>query len=108
MKLYYTPGACSLAPHIVACEAGSRSTYEKVDLRAKKTETRCRISSGINPKGYVPALRLDDGEILTEVSESDSRISRRSGAGRRLLSRARLARALSGAGMDRLHQHRAS
>ena len=65
MKLYYSPGACSLAPHIVASEAGLALQFEKVDLRTKKTETGAD-SGAINPKGYVPALLLDDGELLTE------------------------------------------
>jgi glutathione S-transferase len=65
MKLYYSPGACSLAPHIVALEAGIPLQIEKVDLRAKKTETGADFSA-LNPKGYVPALVLDDGQLLTE------------------------------------------
>jgi glutathione S-transferase len=65
MKLYYSPGACSLAPHIVASEAGLALQFEKVDLRTKKTETGADFGA-INPKGYVPALLLDDGELLTE------------------------------------------
>ena len=65
MKLYYSPAACSLAPHIVAREAGLDIALEKVDLGAKKTETG-RDYLSINPKGAVPALELADGDVLTE------------------------------------------
>lgn len=67
MKLYYYPGASSTAPHIVACEAGIALELEKVDLGSKRTATG-EDYLAVNPKGYVPALRLDDGAVLTEVS----------------------------------------
>ena len=65
MKLYFSPGACSLSPHIVANEAGIRLELVKVDLRSK-TVAREGDYWNVNPKGYVPALELDDGEVLTE------------------------------------------
>jgi glutathione S-transferase len=65
MKLFYSPGACSLSPHIVLLEAGLPFATEKVDLRTKKTETGADYYT-INTKGTVPALQLDDGRLLTE------------------------------------------
>lgn len=65
MKLYYSPGACSLSPHIVAIEAGIPLELVRVDIKTHKTETGEDFYK-INPKGYVPALILDDGQMLTE------------------------------------------
>ena len=65
MKLYYMPGACLLSPHIVAREAGSDLQLVKVDGKTKRTEDGADFMA-INPKGYVPALELDDGQLLTE------------------------------------------
>ena len=65
MKLYYSPGACSLSPHIVAIEAGIPLDLVKVDVQTK-TIAREGDFWDVNPKGYVPALQLDDGAVLTE------------------------------------------
>ena len=65
MKLYYSPGACSLADHIALHEAGLPFDCERVDLKTKKTETGADFNT-VNPKGYVPALTLDSGETLSE------------------------------------------
>jgi glutathione S-transferase len=65
LKLYYTPGACSLSPHIALREAGVPFDLVKVDLAAKKLEDGADFFT-VSPKGYVPALRLEDGQVLTE------------------------------------------
>lgn len=65
MKLYFSPGACSLSPHIVLLESGLDFKTEQVDLRSKKTASGADYTA-INPRGYVPALQLDDGRVLTE------------------------------------------
>lgn len=65
MKLYYAPGACSLSPHIVACEAGIDVELCKVDLKNKALESGGDFTE-INPKGFVPVLQLEGGETLTE------------------------------------------
>lgn len=65
MKLYYAPGTCSLADHIALLEVGARFETEAVDLRSKRTASGEDFRT-INPKGYVPALVLDDCEVLTE------------------------------------------
>lgn len=65
MNLYYSPGACSLAPHIVMREAGFPVELKKVDLKAKQVEGG--DFKAVNGKGYVPAVKLDDGTVLTEA-----------------------------------------
>ena len=65
MKLYFSPGACSLSPHIVLREADVPFDLEQVDVRTKKTKNGGDFLQ-INPKGQVPTLALDDGDILTE------------------------------------------
>jgi len=67
MKLYYSPGACSLAPHITIHEMGLTAEFESVDLKNKKTKSGQDFLK-INPKGYVPVLALDNGEFVTENS----------------------------------------
>ena len=65
MKLYYSPGACSLSPHIALREAGANVELIKVDLAQKKTEKGEDLFA-ISPKGQVPTLVTDDGEVITE------------------------------------------
>ena len=65
MKLYYSPGACSLSPHIALLEAGLPYDLVKVDLRAKKLDNGDDFLK-VNPKGQVPVLSLDSGELVTE------------------------------------------
>lgn len=65
LKLYYSPGACSLSPHIALREAGLTFDLEQVNTKEKKTKSGDDYLK-INPKGYVPALKLDDGYVLTE------------------------------------------
>ncbi|HKP35184.1 MAG TPA: glutathione transferase GstA [Sphingomicrobium sp.] len=65
MKLYYSPGACSQAPHILLHEIGLHHDAERVDLKAKTLEGGGSYLD-VNPKGSVPALALDSGEVLTE------------------------------------------
>ena len=65
MKLFLTPGACSLSPHIALREAGLPFEFEQVDLKAKTTKSGADYRK-VNPKGSVPALQLDNGQVLTE------------------------------------------
>lgn len=67
MQLYYAPGACSLAPHIVSREAGIPVELVRVDLAAKKTASGDDFYA-VNGKGYVPAVKLDNGQVMTEVA----------------------------------------
>jgi glutathione S-transferase len=65
MKLYFSPGACSLSPHVVLQEAGINAELEAVDLQTKKTKSGADFKA-VNPKGQVPTLVLDSGDVLTE------------------------------------------
>lgn len=67
MKLYFSTGSCSTAPHIVMHELGIKPDLEPVDLKTKQTKSGTDFNK-INPKGSVPALQLSNGEVLTEVA----------------------------------------
>jgi glutathione S-transferase len=67
MKLYFSRGACSLSVHIALREIGTKFDLVQVDTQAKQTKTG-QDYRGVNPKGYVPALELDDGQVLTEAA----------------------------------------
>src|SRR3954454_14371579 len=82
MKLYYMPGACSLAPHIAFREAGLPFDLEQVDGASKKTKSGEDYMT-INPKGAVPAIKLDDGQVLTEGAAIQQYIADK-GAGKKL------------------------
>lgn len=94
MKLYYAPGTCSLSPHIVALEAGVPLDLERVDIRRTPRVTeKGNDYSLINSLGYVPALRLDDGTVITEGSaivqyladlKPESGLAPRAGTGERV------------------------
>lgn len=96
MKLYYSPGACSLASHIALQEAGKPFQIEKANLRDKTTETGADFNK-INPRGAVPALALDNGEVLTEGVAIMQYIADKAGAtpAQGTLARARLHEALN-------------
>ncbi len=65
MRLYFSPGACSLASHIALLEAGASFQADRVDMRTRRSSDGGDYTL-VNPKGYVPALKLDDGEVLSE------------------------------------------
>jgi glutathione S-transferase len=67
MKLYYAPGACSLAVHIALREAGQPPQLIRVDLAKRSTENGGDFDK-VNPRGYVPVIELDDGTVHTEAA----------------------------------------
>jgi glutathione S-transferase len=66
LKLYYAPGACSISPHVALREAGLPFELVRVDFQAGRKLPDGRSFLDVNPKGYVPALGLDDGQVITE------------------------------------------
>ena len=104
MKLYYMPGACSLAPHIALREAGLPFDLEKVDGASKKTSAGEDFMA-INPKGAVPAIKLDDGQVLTEGAAIQQYIADKAPA-KKLAPAAGTMRALPPAGDAQLHRER--
>ena len=80
MKLYYSPGACSQAPHILLHEIGLSHDAALVDLKSKMVEDG-RSYLQVNPKGSVPALELDNGEVLTENAVILQYLGDRAGSG---------------------------
>ena len=103
MKLYYMPGACSLAPHIALREAGLSFDLEKVE-RSKKTQSGADYLA-INPKGSVPALGLDDGQVLTEAAVIQQYITDKA-PGKKLAPAAGTSGALPSPGVAQLHRER--
>ena len=104
MKLYYSPGACSLSPHIALLEAGLPYDLVKVDLRAKKLENGDDYLK-VNPKGQVPALALDSGELVTEGPVIVQMIADKA-ADKNLAPSPRPCRSLQAAGLAHLYQQR--
>jgi glutathione S-transferase len=80
MKLYYSPGACSQAPHILLHEIGLSHDAARVDLKSKMVEDG-RSYLQVNPKGSVPALELENGELLTENAVVLQYLGDRAGSG---------------------------
>ena len=80
LTLFYSPGACSQAPHIVIHETGTAHDAVRVDLKAKTTEDG-RSYLDVNPKGAVPAIMLESGDVLTENAVILQFLGDRSGAG---------------------------
>ena len=106
MKLYYAPGACSLSPHIALLEADLPYDLVKVDLRAKKLENGDDFLT-VNPKGQVPALALDTGELVTEGPIIVQIIADKVSA-KNLAPARDMRRALQAARMAELHHDRAA